>query len=356
MAEVVMDVRKFVELVEETHMENGRPVVPPVRKAAAVAVIKNPFAGRYEENLDRLIEMGDALGEILSKRALAVLNLAPDQVESFGKGALLAGGTDLLVKMRNRDLDPKTLVSLGNIPEIHQITQTRTGLVIGAACTITDIAESKAVNCWFPALASAAEQLGSPSVRNMGTVGGNIVTASPAADLPPALMAYGARVRLKSADKERIVPLETLFSGPGKTILAPDELLAEIHLDIPPERSGAGFFKLGTRNALQISIINGACFLALDPDTGVIKTARMVVGAAAPTVMRMTEAEAVLTGQSPEKTFFAAAGQAAADQCRPIDDLRGSAAFRRDMAGTLTQQALETILDQIQDSSARRSV
>jgi len=273
-----------------------------------------------------------------------------------GNGALLAGGTDLLVKMRNRDLDPKTIVSLGRIPEIHQIVPTRTGLKIGSGCTITEIAESQAVNRWFPALASAAEQLGSPSVRNMGTVGGNIVTASPAADLPPALMAYGARVRLRSTEKERILPLETLFSGPGKTILAPDEVLADILLDSPPERSGAGFFKLGTRNALQISIINGACFLALDPDTGMIKTARVVVGAAAPTVMRMTQAEAVLTGQSPGKNLFRAAGQAAARQCRPIDDLRGSAAFRRDMAGTLTLQTLETILDQIQDSSARRSV
>jgi carbon-monoxide dehydrogenase medium subunit len=273
-----------------------------------------------------------------------------------GKGALLAGGTDLLVKMRNRDLDPKTLVSLGRIPEIHQINSTRTGLVIGAGCTITEIAESEEVCRCFPALASAAEQLGSPSVRNMGTVGGNIVTASPAADLPPALMAYGARVRLKSADQERIVPLETLFSGPGKTILGSDEVLVDIHLDIPPEKSGAVFFKLGTRNALQISIINGACFLALDPDTGDIQTARMVVGAAAPTVMRMTKAEAVLKGQYPEKSLFQVAGQAATRQCSPIDDLRGSAVFRREMAGTLTFQTLETILDEIQKLSARRSV
>jgi hypothetical protein len=89
MTKVEMDVRKYVDLVEETHMENGRPVVPPVRKAAAVAVIKNPFAGRYEAHLDRLIEMGDVLGEILSKRALTVLNMTPEQVESFGKGAMV---------------------------------------------------------------------------------------------------------------------------------------------------------------------------------------------------------------------------------------------------------------------------
>ncbi len=273
-----------------------------------------------------------------------------------GNGALLAGGTDLLVKMRNRVLDPKTLVSLGHIPEIQQITQTRSGLVIGAGSTITGIAESEPVRRWFPALASAAEQLGSPSVRNMGTVGGNIVTASPAADLPPALIAYGAKVRLKSADRERIVPLETLFSGPGKTLLAPDEILVDVVLDIPPERSGAGFFKLGTRNALQISIVNGACFLALDPDTGRINTARMVMGAAAPTVMRMSQAEAILYGQAPERSLFQAAAQAAASECRPIDDLRGSAAFRRDMAGALSLQTLETILEQIQESPARRTI
>ena len=273
-----------------------------------------------------------------------------------GNGALLAGGTDLLVKMRNRDLAPETIISLNGIPEIHEISQTQNRLTIGACCTIAGIAESKPVRNWFSALASAAEQLGSPSVRNMGTVGGNIITASPAADLPPALMAYGARVRLKGIDKERIIPLKTLFSGPGKTVLKPGEILADIHLDIPPERSGAGFFKLGTRNALQISIINGACFLALNPETGVTETARIVVGAAAPTVLRMPRAEAVLLGQRPGKPLFQLSAQAAASECRPIDDLRGSAAYRRDMAETLTLQTLETLLEQIQNPSTGRSV
>ena len=133
------------------------------------------------------------------------LAVACQMLQAFGEtAALLAGGTDLLVKMKNREFQPQNIVSLAELEEIKQINVTGSDTSIGACCTISQIAESVEIRSTFPALASGAEHLGSPAVRNLGTIGGNVVTASPAADLPPALTAYGARARLKRDDQERI--------------------------------------------------------------------------------------------------------------------------------------------------------
>lgn len=273
-------------------------------------------------------------------------------LSKFGEnGALLAGGTDLLVKMKNRELRPDHIICLAELEEITAISHTGAQCVIGAGCKVAHLAESVFVRTAFPALSSGAEQLGSPTVRNMGTIGGNIMTASPAADLPPALMAYGASVRLKSQAQDRILPLEHFFTGPGATCIKKGEILADIRIAMPPAYSGTGFFKLGNRKALQISIINGACYLALDGGTGTIKTARIVLGAVAPTPVRAHTAEALLLGQTPSAGLFETAGHAAARDCKPINDLRGSAAYRKDMVAVLTKRTLESALVRIHGSS-----
>ena len=263
------------------------------------------------------------------------------------KSALLAGGTDLLVKMKDRACQPENIIALSELKELNQIEVRETEIKIGAGCTISQIAESVNICSAFPALVSGANHLGSPAVRNMGTIGGNIMTASPAADLPPALIAYGARVRVKSKDQERFLPLEPFFFRPGVTHIGEDEILSDILLEKPPEFSGAGFFKLGNRKALQISIINGACYLAINSKTGNIQTARIVLGAVAPTPVRAVSAEALLVGQKPCATLFQEAAIAAAKDCKPIDDLRGSAGYRKDMVGILTQRTLESAMEQI---------
>lgn len=275
-------------------------------------------------------------------------------LQAFGEeSALLAGGTDLLVKMKDRLLKPQHIISLAELGEIQQIKTTSSPISIGACCTVSRLAESEAIRTTFPALASAAEQIGSPAVRNLGTLGGNIMTASPAADLPPALMAYGARVRLKTADQERILPLEEFFRGPGATCIEKGEILVDIQLKKPGEGSGAEFFKLGTRQALQISVINGSCFLSLDSRSGNIETARVVLGAVAPTHVRAISAENMLLGQSPSEDLFQEAGKAAALDCSPIDDLRGSAEYRRDMIRMRTSRSLETALQEARKPVAR---
>jgi len=279
---------------------------------------------------------------------------ACQMLQAFGeRAALLAGGTDLLVKMRNRESQPQKIVSLAEIEEIKEINFTGSDKSIGACCTVSQIAESVDVQSTFPALASGAERLGSPAVRNIATIGGNVMTASPAADLPPALIAYGAKVRLIREDQERFLPLEQFFRGPGATHIRKDEILADLHLEKPPEFSGAEFFKLGNRKALQISIVNGACYLALNPRSGEIEKARVVLGAVAPTLVRAFSTENILMGERPSADLFFEAGRAAAHDCSPIDDLRSSAEYRRDMVRVLTSRTLHAALKEIRKHFAR---
>lgn len=275
-------------------------------------------------------------------------------LKAFGDtAALLAGGSDLLVRMKKRECQPKKIVSLVELEELNQIKLTGRNKTIGACCTISRIAESKKIRSTFPALAAGAGHLGSPLVRNIATIGGNVATASPAADMPPALVAYGARVRLIREDRERFLPLERLFRGPGATHLEKEEILADFHLEEPPAFSGAGCFKLGNRRALQISIVNGACFLALNPRSGEIQKARVVLGAVAPTLVRACSAEDILTGEQPGASLFLEAGEAAARDCSPIDDLRASAAYRKDMIRVLTARTLEAALEEVRKTSER---
>lgn len=268
---------------------------------------------------------------------------ACDMLDSFGSDCqLLAGGTDLIVQMRNRQLKPGHLISLTGLEGMNRIQMSDDTITLGSGCTIADVAASDVIRYHAPALAVAAMKLGSPTIRNMGTIGGNILTASPAADLPPALIAYNAMIRSLSRKGERWTALDDFFHSPGKTHLLPGEILTHIRITIPSSPQGGSFFKLGNRNALQISIINGACALILDADDGHIIDAKVVLGAVAPTVIRSPTAERLLTGQIPDDKLFRAAGMAAAQDCNPIDDLRASAAYRKEMVLMLTKRALRS--------------
>lgn len=261
------------------------------------------------------------------------------------KARPLAGGTDLLVNMKKKILAPEHLVSLGRIEPLGELRAENGGLRLGAGLTAAEIAESPEVRNRFPALAEGASRLGSPLIRNLATVAGNLASARPAADFPPPLIAYGARVVVRNALGENTLPLEELFRGPGTTSLAPDDLLEAVQLDAPEERSGAAYIKLGVRQTLEISLVNVAAHLALENKT--IRKARVVLGSVAPTPMRASSAEKALIGESPSPALFAKAAEAAAADAKPIDDFRASAAYRRDMVRALTRRALETALARI---------
>ena len=256
------------------------------------------------------------------------------------KARPLAGGTDLLVNMKKQIVSPENVVSLGRVGELKEENLSNGQLRLGACIIAADVAQSKNIKDKFSALSVGANSLGSPLIRNLATIGGNIVTARPAADFPPPLMAYGAHVVLKKSSGERTVSLDDLFRGPGETVIEHDEILSEIVLETPPPHSGAAYIKLGVRKALEISLVNVAAFISLEGQDGPIKMSRVVLGAVAPTPMRATTAEQVLLAEKPNEALFGKAGEAAAGDSKPIDDFRGSAEYRRAMVEVLTRRAL----------------
>jgi carbon-monoxide dehydrogenase medium subunit len=264
----------------------------------------------------------------------------------LGRGVRpIAGGTDLVVNMRRGTVAPEHVVSLGRIKELCAMDSFRGTFTIGACCTVASLAESSDIASGFHALSEGALNLGSPLVRNLATVGGNLVTARPAADLPPPLMACGGSVSLQSTQAQRFVSLDEFFLGPGRTVMKPDEILTSIVVEPLPPFSGSSYIKLGTRRALEISIVSVASFLTLERPGARIHSARIVLGAVAPVPMRARDTENTLIGEIPSRPLFVKAGETAAGESKPIDDHRGSAEYRRDMVSVLTQKTLQAALE-----------
>lgn len=255
----------------------------------------------------------------------------------------LAGGTDLLVNMKKKLISPENLISLDRIDSLKGLNTSGDGLSIGACMKVAEVAAAQEVRELFPALAEGASRLGSPLIRNLATAAGNLVSARPAADLPPSLIAYDAELVLRSSSGERTLPLEELFTGPGLTVLGPEEMVESIRLKKQPGKTGSAYIKLGIRETLEISIVNVAALLTIENDE--IKNARIVLGSVAPTPIRAPSAEKALIGEKPSEALFAKVGEAAASDAKPIDDFRASATYRRDMVSTLTRKALAVALD-----------
>ena len=266
------------------------------------------------------------------------------------RARLLAGGTDLIVNMKRRLVEPEQVVSLGRVDELQPIQADNGFMRIGAGCTVTELAESETVRSKIGALAVGAQNLGTPLVRNLATIGGNIGSARPAADLPPPMMVYGARVVLKSKSGERTVPISDVFKGPGITVIKSDELLTEVLVDVPQAGSGAGYQNLGIRKAQDCNIVNVASYLALDKQ-GHIRKARIVMGCVGPTHLRSPTAESILAGEKPDEALFSRAGEAAAADAKPIHDFRGSAEYKRAMVGVLTKRTLKMALEEARSRS-----
>ncbi|MFZ0929313.1 MAG: xanthine dehydrogenase family protein subunit M [Syntrophobacteraceae bacterium] len=271
----------------------------------------------------------------------------------FGTRAkVIAGGTDLMVNMKKNLVSPERLVSIARIPELKKLDSSSTMLRLGPCFTIANTAASEEIGKRWGAICTGAKALGSPLVRNRATVGGNLGAARPAADMPPSLMAYGARVVLIKKSAERIVPLDRFFRGPGLTEIAPDEILAEIQVDAPPPYSGAGYMNLGLRSSCDCNVVNVASFITLEGPGGPIKNARIVMGCVGPTPLRAPSAEKVLIGENASETLFARAADAvtacvpgaASMDCTPIDDFRGSSEYKRDMVKVLIRRTLVAAL------------
>jgi len=249
---------------------------------------------------------------------------------------LLAGGTDLLVKMKQRLIEPKHIINVKKIDELKGIVE-EDGLRMGAATKLRTIERSEVVKERFPLLGEAVRVIGSVQVRNMATVGGNLCNASPAADAAVALVALDAEARIIGPEGVRVVPMEAFFKGPGQTVLRPDELLTGISVPYLPEGTGTSFIKIG-RTSLDIATINIGAVLVMEG--GVVKDCRIALGAVAPTPIRVGKAEAFLRGKKLTDEVIGAAAEMVAGGIRPITDIRATAEYRREASKALTRDAL----------------
>jgi CO/xanthine dehydrogenase FAD-binding subunit len=266
--------------------------------------------------------------------------------ELGGNAKLLAGGTDVLVRMKLKVDKPSHLISLARVPGMADIIPRENhSVTVGAGVSAAALAGHELIRDRFTPVALAASRLGAPMIRNRATIGGNLVNGRPAADLPPACMVLNAELKLKSASSERDVPVNEFFRGPGETLIEPHELLVSIDMETPPPWSGGAYIKLGARKTLEISMVNVAALVTLQSADGIITDARIALGAVAPTPVRAYGAEQMLIGQSPSEELFRKAGEVGVGLCSPITDHRGTMEYRCMMIEVLTRRALRIAVE-----------
>ena len=256
---------------------------------------------------------------------------------------LLAGGTDLIPLLREGACSSRDIVDIGSLAELRFIHDIDGRIHVGAGTRLQEIADSELIADKAPMLQKASLSVGSPQISNLGTIGGNLCNASPAADTAPALLALDATISVQTASSRRDMQLTGLFKGPKTNSLAPDEMLTEISFRTPPFGAGMDFQKLGRRNTFTISIVNAAAYLELE--NGVIEEARLSLGAVAPTPIRLELCERQLEGKSPSQLVFEDVAASCRVLASPVDDHRASADYRREMSGVLIKRALAIALE-----------
>jgi CO/xanthine dehydrogenase FAD-binding subunit len=263
-----------------------------------------------------------------------------------GTARVIAGGTDLLPKMKRREVVPKYLIDLRGIRDLNFIKYDREkGLRIGAATTLSEIIDFSAVSKNYPVLAEAISQMASTQVRNVATIGGNLCNAVPSADTAPPLIALGGQLRLVGPTKVRRVPVEEFFKGPDKTALGPGELVAEVQIPATFSNGSGAYLKHTLRAKMDLAIVGVATHLAFDSKKQICKDVKIVLGAVAPVPMRAERAEKVLRGKAINDGLIEDAARIASEESRPIDDIRSSAEYRREMVRILTKKALKRSLE-----------
>jgi len=254
------------------------------------------------------------------------------------KAKPIAGGTDLIPLMREVEVEVEHLIDLGGIGELRFIEEGDGYIRIGATTTLSDLVDSTLIASKAPALWEAASSMGSVQIRNRGTIGGNLCNASPAADLGPPLIALGAEAEIRSVDKARWIPVEEVFAGPKVNSLAGDELLTSVRFKIPPRGAGSAFEKIGRRRGMTLALVNAAAYIELEDET--CRSARIALGAVAEKPLRLREAEGRLMGERVNEELIEEVSELCSKLVRPIDDVRASAWYRREMSRVLSRKAL----------------
>ncbi len=270
--------------------------------------------------------------------------------ERGANARVIAGGTDLILRMRDKVFSPALLIDLRRTP-LDTISLTTDEMRLGAYVDLSQVLASADIARMFSALPSACREFAGPPIRNRGTLGGNIVNASPAADLVPPLMAYDASIVLSSAGGDRVLPLAEFFVGPGQSVIEPEEILTEIRLPVMSSITAAIFIKLGQRRSMAISQVNLTTRLTLD-ELGTVSDARIVLGAVAPTPIRAFAAEGILTGNRPSDELIERAASQAGQDLTPISDVRASRAYRERMTEVLVRRALRATRDELERNAS----
>lgn len=254
----------------------------------------------------------------------------------------LAGGTDLVVQMKESATkfpSPSHLVSLLRVPELKGIEfSDKDGLRLGAATTMSEIAESSVIRERYTAIGEGAALVGSIQTMNMATVGGNLCNAAPSADIAPPLLAFEAQAVIVGPSGRRSVPVDEFFQGPGRTVLADDELLAEVRVPAPAPNTGSAYARHTPRKQMDIAVVGVAAVLTMTGEG--IQRARLALGAVAPIPMRAPKAEEALEGKPAAEETFSRATELATGECSPISDVRGSVEFRRHIVRVTTERML----------------
>jgi carbon-monoxide dehydrogenase medium subunit len=269
-------------------------------------------------------------------------------LKQFGTDAkLIAGGTALVIMMKQRLVSPTCLISLRSVRGLSGIAEKNGELRIGGATTHREVETSSLVRRRLPLLAETYRHVATVRVRNMATVGGGLAHADPNQDPPPTLIALGASVKVGSADGGRTIPLEEFFTDYYETVLKPDEVITELSVPRLPPNSGAAFLKFLPRTADDYATVSAAAVVTLDRTKKIFSDVRIALGSVGTTPIRARAAEAVLRGQPVKAEALREAAEKAKQAVDPIGDFRGSAAYKKEMAGVFVRRALEKALEGI---------
>lgn len=277
------------------------------------------------------------------------------ELKEFGADAkLIAGGTALVIMMKQRLVRPSCLISLRSVRGLSGVAQKDGGLRIGGLTTHREVETSSLVRRQLPLLAETYRHVATIRVRNMATVGGGLAHADPNQDPPPALIALGATLKASSANGSRTVPLDGFFTDYYETVLQPDEIITEIFVPRLPANSAGAFLKFLPRTADDYATVSAAAVVTLDPARKIFTDVRIALGGVGATPLRAREAEAVLRGQPVKAEALREAAEKAKRIVDPVSDFRGSAAYKKEMAGVFVRRALEAALDNLPKKSKAR--
>ena len=264
--------------------------------------------------------------------ALSILNSHPNP-------AVFAGATDLIPQIRGGRPEPGLLVDLKNIPSLVDLGFSNGTWKIGAATPVARIKNNAKLTKDFPGLSEASALIGSDQIQNRASLGGNVCTASPGADTVPSLMVNEALAVIAANDGSRTIPVNEVITGPGTTSLASGEFIIEFLLEQPPYRTLDAYERFIPRTEMDIAVVDAAARISLD-ESGNCKEARVAIGAAAPTVIRVPEAEAILHGKKINDQLLAEVMEVVSTACNPINDKRGTVEYRRQVAGVLAKRVI----------------